>query len=291
METRAGRSVRLAIFNHQFSTYNVAMLDLSQKKIIIGMVHVAALPGSPTYSREKGALDEVRSRVVGDVRALTAGGVDALMLENFGDAPFFPGRVPAETVACMTSLAATLRQETDLPFGINVLRNDGQSALAVAIASGASFIRVNVLCGARVTDQGILQGIAHDLLRDRNRLSADHVSILADVNVKHSAPLGIRPMEEEVHDVLQRGGADGVIVSGSQTGRAVDADELERVRKAAKGSPVLLGSGVTADTLTALWPHANGFIVGSALKKAGRAVNHVDADRVKLFMDAVNRLR
>src|SRR5690606_13240725 len=112
-----------------------------------------------------------------------------LMLENFGDTPFYPRRVAAHTVAAMTAIAVEVRRQVDLPLGINVLRNDGLSALGIAAASGADFIRVNVLSGARVTDQGIVQGIAHDLLRERRWLGAESVKILADVNVKHSAPL------------------------------------------------------------------------------------------------------
>ena len=109
------------------------------------------------------------------------------MMENFGDVPFFPGRVPASVVAQMTAMACAVRDEVKLPLGINVLRNDGVSALAVAQAAGASFIRVNVLCGARVADQGLIQGIAHDLLRERAALGAAEIKIFADVDVKHSA--------------------------------------------------------------------------------------------------------
>ena len=139
---------------------------------VIGMLHLPPLPGS---SRWSGDLNAVRDFVLRDVEALCAGGVDGLMIENFGDTPFYPGRVPAITVAAMTALACEVRRATDVPLGINMLRNDGLSALAVAVASGASFIRVNVLCGARVTDQGLLQGIAHDLLRERANLKAESI--------------------------------------------------------------------------------------------------------------------
>jgi membrane complex biogenesis BtpA family protein len=168
---------------------------------------------------------------------------------------------------------------------MNVIRNDGSSALAVAYAAGARFIRVNVLCGARVTDQGIIEGIAHNLLRERASLAAAHIAIFADVNVKHSAPLAARPVEDEVQDLLYRGGADALIVSGAATGRPADLSELETVHSAAAGAPVFVGSGVTAETLAALWPYCNGFIVGSALKRDGRADQPVDAQRVRRLME------
>ena len=151
---------------------------------VIGMLHLPPLPGSARWA---GDWEAVRRFVLHDAETLSAGGVDGLMIENFGDTPFYPDRVPAITIAAMTALACEVRRTTSIPIGINVLRNDGRSALAIAVASDASFIRVNVLCGARVTDQGLLQGIAHDLLRERAFLKAEAIRILADVDVFYTS--------------------------------------------------------------------------------------------------------
>ncbi len=252
---------------------------------VIGMIHVPPLPGSPGYA---GNPERVRDAVMADAAALVEGGVDGLMIENFGDSPFYPGRVPRYVVAHMTVLAAQVRRAFDLPLGINVLRNDGRSALAIAHAVNAQFIRVNVLCGARVTDQGVIQGIAHDLMRDRARLGGSRIQVLADINVKHSAPLGQRPIAEEVRDMVLRGRADGVIVSGESTGAAVDVEELATVHRAAADRPVWIGSGVSIDTLQTVRPYATGgLIVGTAFKHEGDVNNPVDKARVRAFMDAV----
>jgi membrane complex biogenesis BtpA family protein len=251
---------------------------------VIGMLHLPALPGAPRFGGDLGA---VRDAVLRDAEALAAGGVNGLMLENFGDVPFYPGRVPGHVVAHMTALAYEVRRLVpDLPLGVNVLRNDGRSALAVAHAAGAEFIRVNVLCGARVADQGILQGIAHDLLRDRKMLGAERVRIFADVDVKHSAPLGAqRSLADEVADTVDRGLADAVIVSGSGTGKATDPGHVRAVKEAAGGDvPVYVGSGVTADTVRQFLPHAEGFIVGTAFKRGGVASDRVEVERVREFI-------
>lgn len=246
---------------------------------LIGMVHLGPLPGAPRYG---GDLDAVIRAALRDAEALVAGGADGLMIENFGDTPFYPGRVPAGTVAHMTRIAAEIRRRVDRPLGINVLRNDGRSALAVAHAVGARFIRVNVLAGARVADQGLLIGEAHELLRERALLRAESIRILADVNVKHSAALGVgRPLASEVADVCARGGADGLIVSGSGTGQATAVDELRAVKHAAGQTPVLVGSGVRDDNLEALLPYCDGLIVGTWLKQDGCVANPVDVDRVR----------
>jgi membrane complex biogenesis BtpA family protein len=247
------------------------------------MLHAAPLPGSPDYG---GDFSTVRHMVLRDAETLLAGGVDGLMLENFGDTPFYPGRVSAVTVAAMTSLATDLRWRFDVPLGINVLRNDGQSALAVAVACGASFIRVNVLCGARVADQGLLQAIAHDLLRDRANLRANSVHIWADVDVKHSATLAERPLDDEVYDLIERGKADAVIVSGSATGQPIDPAKLRFVKSIANSTPVIIGSGATPENLHLMVPYADGMIVGTSLKQDGLARNPVDLHRVKRIVEA-----
>jgi len=257
--------------------------EWTRVKPVIGMLHLLPLPGAPQASHNLAAVVE---RALSDAAVLAAGGCHALMMENFGDVPFYPGRVPAVVVAAMTAIAVAVRRQTALPLGINVLRNDGQSAMAVAIGAGADFIRVNVLTGARVTDQGLIQGIAHDLLRDKVHLGAASIRILADADVKHAAPLAARPIGDEVKDLLLRGLADAVVVSGSGTGQPVSIEKLKTVKDAAHGRPVLIGSGATAALLAELAQYADGFIVGTDLKHDGIATNPVDPVRVKAFMAA-----
>src|SRR5215831_4935638 len=159
-------------------------------KPIIGMLHLPALPGSP---QNKLDMDAILDRVLEDAKVLVDGGLHALVLENFGDIPFYPQQVPPHTVAFMTLLGAEVKRNFRLPLGINVLRNDPESALAIAAAVSAEFIRVNVHVGARLTDQGVIQGTAHSTLRYR-KLLGSNIRIFADVDVKHSAPLAVRDL-------------------------------------------------------------------------------------------------
>lgn len=256
-------------------------------KPVIGMIHLPPLPGAPQYG---GSIQKIREVVVSDTSKLAEGGVHGLMIENFGDSPFFPGRVGAETIAHLTALAVEVKRAApQLPLGINVLRNDGLSALAIAHAVGAQYIRVNVLCAARLADQGILHGIAHDLLRLRAQLGAQQIRIFADVDVKHSAPLAERPLSDEVDDTIERGLADALVVSGAGTGKPTDPSKLKEVKQYARKTPVFLGSGVTPKTLPHLWEHADGFIVGSFFKIDGNALNAVDVARVKELIKALPR--
>jgi len=239
---------------------------LSHPWPLIGVIHVPPLPGSP---RHAGNWDDLLARVRGDVEAFRDGGFDALMVENFGDAPFHPDRVPPVTVASLTRVALEVATRFPRPFGINVLRNDGDAALAIAAATGARFVRVNVLVGAMVTDQGIIQGRAHELLRLR-AATAPGVQIWADVGVKHASPLGALDLEVTAADTVGRALADAVIVSGVATGKPVDEADLAAIRRGAGATPVLFGSGFGPGQLDMGLRLASGAIVASHVKREGR---------------------
>lgn len=243
--------------------------------MLVGVIHLPALPGSPrsTLSGEQCAREAAR-----DARILAEAGYDAIIVENFGDTPFFATKVPAVTIAAMTACAVAVRAAApDVALGINVLRNDGEAALSVAVVAQASFVRINVLTGARVTDQGIVQGEAATTLRLRRALRADDVAIWADVDVKHSAPLGAaRPLAQEVEDLTKRGMADVVLVTGEGTGKGVDLDKLAAVKKVS-GKPVLVASGTTLSSLSVLASSCDGVVVGSALRTGGIAGGAIDA--------------
>ena len=252
--------------------------------MLVGVIHLPALPGSP---RSELSAAECAASAGADARVLAAAGYDAIIVENFGDTPFFATHVPAITVAAMTACAVAVRAAApDVPLGINVLRNDAESALAVAVCTAASFVRINVHTGARVTDQGLVQGEAATTLRLRRALGAEQVAIWADVDVKHSAPLGAaRPLVQEVEDLTKRGMADVVLVTGEGTGKGVDLEKLAAVKRAS-GKPVLVASGATLSTLSALAASANGVVVGSALRTGGIPGGVIDAKLAQEFAAA-----
>ena len=251
-------------------------------KAVIGMVHLLPLPGSPRWG---GSMDAVIEAALADARGLAEGGVDALLVENWGDAPFTAGRVDAATVAAMAVVIGEIKRTVALPFGVNVLRSDALSALAVAAATGARFVRINVHVGAVATDQGIVQSGAHDSLRYRRLLGLD-IKVLADVQAKHGMPVAPVPIEQEARDCVSRGLADALVVTGAATGAATSMRDLERVRDAVGPAPILVGSGATPETAARLLGIADGLIVGTALKRDGIVTNPVDPRRVRRLVDA-----
>ena len=244
--------------------------------LIVGMLHVPALPASPRYNHD---LDRVLDHVLQDAEAWVTAGVNHLMLENFGDVPFYPKTVPPITVAHLTAIAWQVKARFPVSLGINILRNDGVSALAIAHAIGGSAIRVNVLSSSRVTDQGIIEGNASELLRQRKQLNAESISILADVDVKHSAPLAARSLTDQTHDLIDRALADAVIVSGPATGQSVNQEVLAEVSSAAGDTPILIGSGVSTASAASLKSYASGYIIGTSAKQDNNVQAPVDTNR------------
>ena len=247
---------------------------------LLGVVHLLPLPSSRGHRTMASVLD----RALADARAYAAGGFDGVIVENFGDAPFHKGTrddpAPPDAVAGLAIAAARIAAETGLPVGVNCLRNDGMAALGVAAATGARWVRVNVLAGAYVTDQGVIEGEAARLAAYRRQLGW-HGLLLADHFVKHAAPLAPLDLAAGAKDVAERSGADGIVLSGRRTGEPVDLPAVVAVRAAVGAFPIWLGSGLSLASAPALWPACDGAIVGTACKHDGRVDQPVDPARVR----------
>ena len=257
---------------------------------LIGVVHLAAMPGDPLYVREAGQEGIVKG-ALSDAVSYVDCGMDALLIENFGSAPFRKGtasqRLQPGQVALMARIAALLRERFDLPIGVNCLRNDALSALGIAAACELDFVRVNVHVGAYVTDQGIIEGEAHESLRYRQELTAESVKILADVCVKHARPLVRQDPREFTRDCIDRGLADGIVVTGTASGAAIGPEGMACI-EACAAHPVFLGSGLDPENAAQLLPLVDGAIVGTFCKEEGNLRKPVDRARVERLVAAAS---
>jgi membrane complex biogenesis BtpA family protein len=248
---------------------------------LVGMVHLLPLPGSPGFG---GSMDAVVETAIEDASVLVDSGFPALIVENFGDVPFFTNRVPPETVACMAR-AVDAVTGAGVPIGVNVLRNDAPAALGVAAATGARFIRVNIHTGLMYTDQGPIVGEAAEVLRKRDSLVPD-VEVWADVMVKHAAPPHGIDARQAALDTVERGLADALIISGSGTGAEPDVVQAAAVRAAVpEGTRIVVGSGAKRENLDELLEVADSVIVGSSIKHGGNANKRPDPERAREFVE------
>lgn len=261
----------------------MSQLFRASRKLLIGVIHLMPLPGSPRWG---GSFATVLRKAVNDARTYEHGGAHAVIIENFSDVPFTKSAVGPETVAAMAGAGRAVRESIGLPIGFNVLRNDPRAGLALCVACGGGFIRVNVHTSAMLTDQGIIEGNAHETLRYRKQLGVS-AEILADVHVKHAVPLGNQAIENAARDTLERGLADALIISGVGTGYATDLADVKAVRAACPKARLLIGSGVTSENVATFLPFVDGVIAGTSLKRGGHVENAVDGRRVAALARAI----
>jgi len=256
-----------------------------QTKPVIGMVQSWPLPGAPGYSGY--GMETIIEHAIADARALERGGVEGLIVENMWDIPFRAGpHIAPESIAAHAVVARAVCDAVPLPLGINLVHNGGVALLGIAIAAGASFVRVCMFTGAGVWEAGSWdEGCAADLMRRRKELGAEHIKIIADVDKKHS--VRFRGIDLATHIEWTRfSGADAMIVSGKMTGDAPDIEKIRAAKALAGDCPVLIGSGATEDNVGAFLSVADGVIVGSSIKENGRIEEPVDAERVRRFVNA-----
>lgn len=260
----------------------------SSPKPIIGMIHVAALPGTPANQL---SVAEIVALATQEARLYREGGVDGIAIENMHDLPYLKGGVGPEIVAAMTLVGQAVKAESRLPVGIQILAGANLEALAVAHAAQLDFIRAEGYAFAHVADEGIIESSAAKLLRYRKLIGAERVQVWADIKKKHSAhaitaDVGLGETAEAV--AFMRG--DAVIVTGSATGLP---PQIADVREAHTHSqiPVILGSGIDLKNLAQFYAEADGFIIGTHFKVAGQWFNTVDPRRVEAVMQAAQALR
>ena len=258
---------------------------INKKKALIGMVHLHALPGT---ARSKKTPQQIIEIAVEEATTLAQYGFDAVIVENMHDTPYLLREVGPEIISSMTLATVAVVEAVDLPIGIQILAGANKAAIAVALATGAHFIRAEGFVFASVADEGIMDiADAGPLLRERRRIDADHIAILADIQKKHSSHALTADLTIGDH---ARGadfmGADGVIVTGNHTGHAVDISQLREVRGATE-LPILVGSGVTPENVKEIFEFADAAIVGSSIKKGGNWMNTLDRTRCKELINSL----
>lgn len=259
-------------------------------KSVIGMIHLAALPGTP---RSRLSVDRICDQAAAEARLLARAGFDALLIENMHDTPYLMAGHGPELTAAMTAAAIAVRAAApSLPLGIQVLARANREALACALASGASFIRCENFVFAQVADEGLMpQAEAGPLLRYRRAIGAEHIRIFCDIDKKHASHAITSDLDLAAWaEAAEFFGADGVIVTGLATGKEASEDDLAAVR-AATDLPVLVGSGVNPDNAAAMFRHADALIVGSWYKKGGRWDAPPDERRARELIKACRASR
>ncbi len=262
-------------------------------KPLIGMVHLLPTPLSPGVEGPWD-INDIIDKAIEDGRNLQEGGADGILVENYYDTPFNPEEVPTHTIATMSIVIREVLKEVSVPVGVNILRNACQQAVGIASITGAAFIRCNVLTGMMITNEGIINGKAHEVVRYRNILGKD-TKIFADVLVKHAHSLiPIQRFDDVAIDTIDRGGADAIIVTGKRTGLPPSEKlvaltmNLKELRPNAR---IIVGSGIRPENVIYLEKYFDAFIVGSYFKTYDEVRKQwiIDPKKVRKLKDILHR--
>jgi len=257
-------------------------------KPVIGVIHVDALPGTPNYNRD---VKEIIVHAKKEALIYKENNIDVIAIENMHDVPYLNRVVGPEITSLMSVIGYEVKNLANLPCGIQILAGANKEALAAANSAGLDFIRAEGFVFAHVADEGIIESDAGALMRYRKQIDAENILIFTDVKKKHSS----HSITSDV-DIVQTATAaefflsDGVIVSGTSTGKEADPNEVKNVKEAVN-IPVIIGSGITFNNIERYFPIADAFIIGSHFKEDGSWKSEVDSKRVKTFMEKINELR
>lgn len=268
----------------------VAFHELFEKpKPVIAMIHTGPSPGLPGFLR----VDSAVERAVAEAEVYLSAGVDGILIENMHDFPCVHEReMGPEVAAFMTRVAyAVKRRANYTPVGLHILFQATKTALAVAQAASCDFVRAEGWTHAHISDKGFADASAGTVVRYRHQIGAAHIPVFADVKKKHAAHALTADLSiADIARGMELHQADAVVVTGGHTGEPPSAEDLQAVQ-AVTELPVLVGSGTTPEAFPALFPYADGFIVGSALKEGGRWDAPVCARRVERLMAVAEQIR
>jgi uncharacterized protein len=257
------------------------------KKVVIGMIHIGALPGTPLYD-ERGGMRALIDGAMADLEALQAGGVDAVMFGNENDRPYSL-KAPIASIAAMSAVVTAVKPAIDRPFGVNYLW-DPVASVAIAAATGARFVR-EIFTGVYASDMGLWVPDCDGALRARRDLGVRDLKLLFNINAEFAAPLDTRPLGLRARSAVFSSLADAILVSGPITGQATEQSDLNAVCAVVKDVPVFANTGVNIGNVADILSVADGCVVGTHFKVDGHTWNAVDTTRVKRFMDLVDTLR
>ena len=220
--------------------------NLINSKLLIGMIHLDALPGTPKYA---GNVQSIIDSAISEARIYKNDGLKAIMIENMHDVPYLNNSSGPEITSTMAIIAYEIKKQTNLIVGIQVLASANKEAIAIAHSANLDFIRAEGFVFAHVADEGITDANAGTILRYRKQIGAENVLVFTDIKKKHSS----HQITNDVSIVETAKAAefflsDGLIVTGSSTGTETNIDELLEVKRHSK-LPVIIGSGLTSENI------------------------------------------
>ena len=256
-------------------------------KPIIAMCHLQPLPGDPKYDKSKGmqyVIDAARN----DLLALQEGGVDGVMFSNEFSLPYLL-KVEPVTIAAMGRIIGELKQEIEIPYGVNVLW-DPRASIDLAVAVDAKFVR-EIFSGVYASDFGLWNTNCGEIIRHKLAVGADDVKLLFNIVPEAAVYLANREITSIARSTVFNHLPDALCVSGLTAGVETDEAVIKKVKEAVPHTPVFANTGVRIDNVEKQLSIADGAVVATTFKFDGVFENPVDGKRVRAFIQKVKDFR
>lgn len=259
---------------------------IKKEKILIGMIHVQALPGTPN---NKFPPEEIINKAIDEAKVFKRLGINVVMIENMHDIPYT--KIVGPEITSMMAVVGREIKKLRLYCGIQILAGANKEALSVAKSAGLDFIRAEGFVFGHVADEGYIESCAGELLRYRKQIGAEDILIFTDIKKKHSSHAITSDVSiQETAHAAEFFLADSVIVTGVSTGTEASLEEVQNVKKTVH-IPVAIGSGITDKNLKTYWKFADIFIVGSFIKENGYWKNKLSETNIKSLVKEFNNLK
>jgi len=261
--------------------------SLGQRKVVLGMVHLQPLPGTPFH--RSGTFSEILRTAVESARSLQAGGADGCLVQTV-DRVYTTGEDsdPARTSALALIVNAIVAAtDEDFQVGVQVMANALKASLAVAKVAGGTYIRAGAVVGATMSSYGLIEAHPHEVMTYRRSIDAADIKVIAEVDSMHYRWLGAGKSTAEVAGSARRVGADAVAVSHPE--ESVMLDMIASVKDAVPDLPVILAGNTTHENAARLVAAADGAFVGTCLESGGWG-GQIDVEKVKAYVDIVRSL-
>lgn len=257
------------------------------KKPVIAMIHTDAMPGTFRYQN---STKKIINKAISEAEIYKANGIHTVMIENMHDVPYINKKIGHEVSSLMAIIAYEIKSKFQLTCGIQILAGANKQALAVANSAGIDFIRAEGYVFSHIADEGIMNSDAGDLKRYQKKIGAENVLIFTDIKKKHASHRITSDISiTETASTAEFFDSDGIIITGSSTGKPADFEEVIAVKKNVN-LPVIIGSGLDADNISKYYKYADGFIVGSYFKENNIWSGAVSSERVNKLMSVYKQL-
>ena len=261
--------------------------NIGKKKLVIGMVHLKPLPGTPYY--EEGYLEESIDKAVSDAIALEKGGADGCLVQTVDRV--YPSKDEADyaRVASMTKIVNEISKavSTEFQIGVQFMINGLKPAIAVAKVCGASFIRCAALVGTIETPGGSINTDTLDFLNYRKLIGAQDIKLIAEVDSIHNRAKGDEHISFRAGSAFLAG---AFAVEVAHPDEEKNAQVVRDIKQVMPGMPVILGGHTNHENVARRIVDADGVFAGTCLQKKGVWGGAIDIDRVREYTDIVSSL-